>query len=43
MTWTRVNDGQHQFGYINAMSGDPRVYGRVYLATGGRGVIIGNR
>jgi hypothetical protein len=43
ITWTRVNDGQHQFGYLNAMSGDPRVYGRVYLATGGRGVIIGNR
>ena len=42
-TWVRINDASHQFGYINDLSGDPRVYGRVYLATGGRGVIVGNR
>ena len=40
-TWTRINDDQHQFGYINWMSGDPRVFGRVYLATSGRGIIYG--
>ncbi len=42
-TWTQINDAAHQFGWINDLSGDPRVYGRVYLATGGRGVIVGNR
>jgi photosystem II stability/assembly factor-like uncharacterized protein len=39
-TWTRINDDNHQFGWINQLVGDPNVYGRVYLATGGRGVIV---
>ncbi|MFI2435305.1 1,4-beta-glucanase [Streptomyces sp. NPDC018693] len=42
-TWTRVNDDQHQWGWIGrAVTGDPRVYGRVYLATNGRGVQYGD-
>ena len=41
-TWTRINDSLHQFGAINQMTGDPRVYGRVYFATSGRGVIVGD-
>jgi photosystem II stability/assembly factor-like uncharacterized protein len=41
-TWTRINDDQHQWGWIGiAITGDPRVYGRVYLATNGRGVQYG--
>jgi photosystem II stability/assembly factor-like uncharacterized protein len=42
-TWVRIDDGQHQFGSANIpmIVGDPRVYGRVYLTTGGRGVIYG--
>ena len=40
-SWTRINDDQHQYGYINHVTGDPRIYGRVYFATGGRGVIYG--
>lgn len=40
-TWKRINDAQHQYGYINQMVGDPRVFGRVFLATSGRGIVYG--
>jgi photosystem II stability/assembly factor-like uncharacterized protein len=40
-TWVRIDDPQHQFGGCNAIIGDNRVFGRVYIATGGRGVIYG--
>jgi xyloglucan-specific exo-beta-1,4-glucanase len=39
--WVRINDARHQYGYISHLTGDPRIYGRVYFATGGRGVIYG--
>jgi hypothetical protein len=41
-SWTRINDDLHQFGGINAISGDPRAHGRIYLGTSGRGVVIGD-
>jgi photosystem II stability/assembly factor-like uncharacterized protein len=41
-TWVRINDNQHQFGSISHVTGDPRIYGRVYFATGGRGIIYGD-
>ncbi len=41
-TWVRINDEQHQFGAINHVTGDPRIFGRVYLGTSGRGIIYGN-
>lgn len=41
-TWMRINDDQHQFGSISHVIGDPRIYGRVYFATGGRGIIYGD-
>ena len=41
-TWVRINDDQHQFGSISHVTGDPRIYGRVYFATGGRGIIYGD-
>lgn len=41
-TWSRINDDQHQFGGISQVTGDPRIFGRVYFATGGRGIIYGN-
>jgi photosystem II stability/assembly factor-like uncharacterized protein len=40
-SWVRIDDPEHQFGWQNEVIGDPRVYGRVYLATGGRGIIYG--
>ncbi|WP_372494454.1 xyloglucanase [Actinoallomurus purpureus] len=43
-TWVRINDDAHQWGNIGAaITGDPRVYGRVYVATNGRGIIYGDR
>lgn len=40
--WTRINDDQHQFGNIQQIIGDPRIYGRVYIAAGGRGILYGD-
>ena len=42
-TWLRIAADKHRYGWLNDISGDPRVYGRIYLATGGRGLIVGNR
>lgn len=41
-TWKRINDDAHQFGYLRALSGDSRLFGRVYLGTGGRGIRVGD-
>ncbi|WP_275423926.1 WD40/YVTN/BNR-like repeat-containing protein [Virgisporangium aurantiacum] len=42
-TWVRVNDDQHQYAWTGAaITGDPRVFGRVYVATNGRGIIYGD-
>ena len=40
-SWQRINDDQHQYGGIEAVVGDRRTYGRVYLQTGGRGIVYG--
>jgi hypothetical protein len=39
--FARINDDAHQFGGPNIIIGDPRVYGRVYIAGGGRGILYG--
>jgi photosystem II stability/assembly factor-like uncharacterized protein len=42
-SWLRVNDDGHQWGLrFRAISGDPRRYGRVYIATDGRGLLYGD-
>ncbi|MEU1519845.1 1,4-beta-glucanase [Streptomyces sp. NPDC005811] len=41
-SWVRINDDHHQWGWTGEIVvGDPRVYGRVYLATNGRGIQYG--
>jgi hypothetical protein len=41
-TWVRINDDQHQYGVISHVIGDSRIFGRVYFATSGRGIIYGD-
>jgi hypothetical protein len=43
-TWVRINDDQHQWGRAGdtAITGDPRIFGRVYFGTNGRGIIVGD-
>ncbi|MCX4978586.1 cellulose binding domain-containing protein [Streptomyces sp. NBC_00620] len=43
VSWTRINDDAHQWGWTGAaITGDPRVYGRVYVSTNGRGIVYGD-
>jgi len=41
-SWTRINDDEHQYGTLSVVAGDPRIYGRVYVGTNGRGVLYGD-
>ena len=40
-SWVRINDDAHGYGTASIVIGDPRVYGRVYVGTNGRGIIYG--
>jgi len=42
VSWIRVNDDQHQYGTrFRCIAGDPRIFGRVYVGTDGRGIFYG--
>ena len=41
-TWNAVTDTEHEYGNINLVIGDPRIYGRVYIGTNGRGIVYGD-
>lgn len=41
-SWARVNDDANQWGNrIRVIEGDPRIFGRVYVGTDGRGLLYG--
>lgn len=41
--WLRINDDEHEYGRrYRTLSGDPRIPGRVYVATDGRGIVYGD-
>ncbi|QIG81901.1 hypothetical protein G5C33_10785 [Sphingosinithalassobacter tenebrarum] len=42
-SWGRINDDAHQWGLrFRVITGDPRIFGRVYLGTDGRGIFYGD-
>ena len=42
-TWTQINDSNHNWYYSGyVITGDPNRFGRVYIATNGRGIIYGD-
>jgi xyloglucan-specific exo-beta-1,4-glucanase len=43
LTWLRLNDDRHEYGRrYRVISGDPRIFGRVYVGTDGRGIVYGD-
>jgi len=42
VSWKRINDDNHQYGDIRSITGDPRVFGRIYVATGTKGLVYGD-
>lgn len=40
--WRRIDDDAHRYGEISMITGDPRVFGRVYFGTSGRGILYGD-
>lgn len=43
-TWKRINTDNEQWGNVNPkISGDPKIFGRCYISTNGRGIIRGDK
>jgi hypothetical protein len=41
VTWVQINDSAHVWGQANAICGDMRTFGTVYIGAGARGIIWG--
>lgn len=41
-TWVLINDSAHQYASTCCVTGDPRIYGRVYVGTNGLGIVYGD-
>ena len=42
LSWVRLNDERHEYGRrFRCLAADPRVFGRVYVGTDGRGIVYG--
>ncbi len=42
LSWIRINDDRHVYGQrFRCIAGDPRIFGRVYVGTDGRGIVYG--
>ncbi len=42
-TWQKINDEYHLFGNLtHSITGDSEIFGRVYFATNGRGIVMGD-
>ncbi len=42
VTWQQINDAAHEYAAADqAMTGDPQVFGTVYIGTNGRGIVMG--
>ncbi|MGC1378225.1 MAG: DNRLRE domain-containing protein [Anaerolineales bacterium] len=41
-SWNQITDSAHMFATIQAITGDPTIYGRVYLGTNGLGMFYGD-
>ncbi|KAJ7225786.1 hypothetical protein GGX14DRAFT_422376 [Mycena pura] len=44
VNWVQINDAAHGFGSASStcIAADPRIYGRVYVGTNGRGIFFGD-
>ena len=43
-TWKRINNDDQKWGNVNPkIAGDPKVFGRCYISTNGRGIIRGDK
>ncbi len=40
-TWLPIDDPARRYGWLRVVIGDSQTYGRVYLGTSGRGIIVG--
>jgi len=42
-SWVRINDDRHEYGRrFRCIAADPRIFGRVYVGTDGRGILVGD-